>query len=237
MSLSDFITRVLVALIVGVLIGAEREWRGRMAGIRTNALVAVGAALYVSFSMMFPEDSSPTRVGSQIVSGIGFLGGGVIIKNGFSVSGLNTAATLWCAAATGVLAGAGFVKESFIGGIIILISHIILRRLQNKVSTGSFSLQDATCDISLISSSIDIKKGRFFLENIARESDSSIKCLFSKLIKGDSIKISAQLNVKGENIDLLYDLVEKYSKHKEIDSIDIELSDFKQHNTGFGEMA
>ncbi|WP_051412014.1 MgtC/SapB family protein [Halonatronum saccharophilum] len=233
MLLSDFITRVLVALIVGVLIGAEREWRGRMAGIRTNALVAVGAALYVLFSMMFPEESSPTRVGSQIVSGVGFLGGGVIIKNGFSVSGLNTAATLWCAAATGVLAGAGFVKEAFIGGIIILISHIILRRLQNKVTIGSFSLQDATCDISLISNSIDIKRGRFFLENIARESDSSIKFLFSKLIKDDSIKITAKMNVKGENIDLLYDLVQKYSNHNEIDSVDIELSDFQHHNALF----
>jgi putative Mg2+ transporter-C (MgtC) family protein len=76
-----------------------------MAGLRTNALVATCAALFVMLGSMIPGESSPTRVVSYVVSGIGFIGGGVILREGFTVRGLNTAATLWCAAAVGCLAG------------------------------------------------------------------------------------------------------------------------------------
>ncbi len=98
---------MLVALSCGALIGSERQMRQRMAGLRTNALVALGAAGFVTFSQLFPGEPSQTRVAAQVVSGIGFLGAGIIFRDGFNVHGLNTAATLWCSAGVGLMAGAG----------------------------------------------------------------------------------------------------------------------------------
>jgi len=103
----EIVFRLGIALLFGALIGFERQWRQRMAGLRTNALVSVGAAGFVVFSMTFSADSSPTRVAAQIVSGIGFLGAGVILREGINIRGLNTAATLWCSAMVGTFAGAG----------------------------------------------------------------------------------------------------------------------------------
>lgn len=96
-----------VALVCGALIGTERQARQRTAGLRTNALVAIGAAAFVIFAARFADEASPTRVAAQVVSGIGFLGAGIIFRDGFNVHGLNTAATLWCSAAVGLLAGTG----------------------------------------------------------------------------------------------------------------------------------
>src|SRR6201992_2993589 len=106
LSVADFALRLAVGVGCGSLIGIERQWRARMAGLRTNALVAAGATLFVLYAVATP-DSSPTRVASYVVSGIGFLGGGVILREGANVRGLNTAATLWCSAAVGVLAASG----------------------------------------------------------------------------------------------------------------------------------
>lgn len=96
-----------VALGCGAVIGSERQIRQRMAGLRTNALVALGACGFVIFSQLFPGEVSQTRVAAQVVSGIGFLGAGIIFRDGFNIHGLNTAATLWCSAGVGLLAGAG----------------------------------------------------------------------------------------------------------------------------------
>ena len=96
------------ALVMGVAIGLERQYRQHPAGLRTNALVCVGAALFVSLSSLMGDTNSPTRMASYVVSGIGFLGGGVILREGLTVKGMNTAATLWCTAAIGTLNGAGF---------------------------------------------------------------------------------------------------------------------------------
>jgi putative Mg2+ transporter-C (MgtC) family protein len=97
-----------VATVLSATIGFERQWRQRLAGLRTNSLVAIGAASFVIFASLIPGEASPTRVAAQVVSGIGFLGAGLIFREGMSVRGLNTAATLWCSAAIGVLAGAGY---------------------------------------------------------------------------------------------------------------------------------
>ena len=95
-----------VALGLSAVIGFERQWRNRLAGLRTNTLVSLGAATFVIFAALVPGEASPTRVAAQVVSGIGFLGAGLIFREGLSVRGLNTAATLWCSAAIGVLARA-----------------------------------------------------------------------------------------------------------------------------------
>lgn len=123
----DFALRLAVGVGCGALIGVERQWRARMAGLRTNALVAAGATLFVLYSEAVGDTGSPTRVASYVVSGIGFLGGGVILRDGASVRGLNTAATLWCSAAVGVLAASGRLDLALIGTVAVLAVHLLLR--------------------------------------------------------------------------------------------------------------
>jgi putative Mg2+ transporter-C (MgtC) family protein len=114
---------LFVALLCGALIGSERQVRQRMAGLRTNALVALGAASFVVFSGLYAHEVSPTRVAAQIVSGIGFLGAGIIFRDGFNVHGLNTAATLWCSAGVGMMAGAGaWPYALLLTGMVIFVN-------------------------------------------------------------------------------------------------------------------
>jgi putative Mg2+ transporter-C (MgtC) family protein len=114
---------LIVALACGAVIGSERQIRQRMAGLRTNALVALGAAGFVIFSQLFPDEVSQTRVAAQVVSGIGFLGAGIIFRDGFNVHGLNTAATLWCSAAVGLMAGAGAWSFAvLLTGLVVFIN-------------------------------------------------------------------------------------------------------------------
>ena len=118
-----------VAMACGALIGSERQVRQRMAGLRTNALVALGAASFVIFSQLFPNEVSPTRVAAQVVSGIGFLGAGIIFRDGFNVHGLNTAATLWCAAGVGMMAGAGAWPFALLLAVMVVFVNLGLRPL------------------------------------------------------------------------------------------------------------
>jgi putative Mg2+ transporter-C (MgtC) family protein len=127
MELPEFAGNIALALVLGVLIGLERQWRQHPAGLRTTALVAIGAALFVSLSRLVPGDSSPTRIAAYVVSGIGFLGGGVILKEGANVRGVTTAATLWCSAAVGTLAGLGFGLQAAIGTVVVLLVVMGLR--------------------------------------------------------------------------------------------------------------
>jgi putative Mg2+ transporter-C (MgtC) family protein len=112
---------------MGVAIGIERQWRQHTAGLRTNALVSLGAALFVGLSILIDREASPTRIAAQVVSGLGFLGGGVILREGLNVRGLNTAATIWCSGAVGSLAGAGFPLEALAGTASVLFVHLGLR--------------------------------------------------------------------------------------------------------------
>lgn len=128
---TELIVRILVALICGAAIGFERQWRARTAGLRTNALVSLGAALFVvmgAFSFGGP-DADPTRVAAQVASGIGFLGAGVIMKQGATISGLNTAATLWACAAVGALAGGGMLVIAIVGTVALMAANTLLRPL------------------------------------------------------------------------------------------------------------
>ncbi|WFR71366.1 MgtC/SapB family protein [Prescottella defluvii] len=129
MDTTIIILRVALGLGLGAMVGVERQWRSRMAGLRTNALVSLGATLFVilgSYGFQGPTPT-PTRVAAQIVSGIGFLGAGVVMKQGASITGLNTAATLWATAAVGALAGGGMYWAAVIGAVAIMGADTILR--------------------------------------------------------------------------------------------------------------
>ncbi|WP_025133459.1 MgtC/SapB family protein [Leucobacter sp. PH1c] len=123
----DLALRIFSGLALGAAIGFERQLRSRTAGVRTNALVSLGSALFVIMGAFSFEGADPTRVAAQIVSGIGFLGAGVIMKQGVSVTGLNTAATLWASAAVGALAGGGLILVAVGGAAAVMLSNVALR--------------------------------------------------------------------------------------------------------------
>jgi putative Mg2+ transporter-C (MgtC) family protein len=129
-----FAMRVLIALLLGVVIGIERQWRQRMAGLRTNALVSLGAAVFASISILMDAKANPTQVAAYIVSGTGFLAGAVIFKEGFNVRGLNTAATLWATAAVGTLCGSGFIGEATIAALAVLGANVLLRPIVQRIN-------------------------------------------------------------------------------------------------------
>jgi putative Mg2+ transporter-C (MgtC) family protein len=127
--------RLAAALALGSLIGAERQWRHHMAGLQTNALVAVGAASFVVISSSIGADSSSLgRIAAQVASGIGFLGAGVIMRQGLSVHGLNTAATLWCSAAIGVLAGAGGLEQAALASGFVILANLALHPMADLIN-------------------------------------------------------------------------------------------------------
>jgi len=131
----QFMSRLGLAVLLGGMIGLERQWRQRTAGLRTNALVATGSALFVMLASVTTGDvTALPRIAAQVVSGIGFLGAGVILREGISVRGLNTAATLWCAAAVGTLAGAGWSLAAATGTIAVLAIHLFLRPLAVRIN-------------------------------------------------------------------------------------------------------
>lgn len=130
-SLVQLLTKLVLATALGYLIGMERELHGKVVGTRTISLIAIGSALYVLMSpSIIGGDNS--RIIAQVVSGIGFLGAGIIFKDGDSVKGLTTAATVWCAAAIGCLCGAGMFVEAIVGTMAIMIVNIFFKHLRSE---------------------------------------------------------------------------------------------------------
>ncbi|WP_454814920.1 MgtC/SapB family protein [Labrys neptuniae] len=130
----DTVVSLLSAFVFGTLIGAERQYRQRTAGLRTNVLVALGAAAFVDLAMRIAGPQEAVKVISYVVSGIGFLGAGVIMKEGMNVRGLNTAATLWCSAAVGACTGADMVAEGALLTLFVIAGNTLLRPLVNAIN-------------------------------------------------------------------------------------------------------
>jgi putative Mg2+ transporter-C (MgtC) family protein len=155
LSWADVLARLLVAAILGGAIGAERELREHDAGLRTHMLVAVGSALFTivsayawtdfNFSARNGITYDPTRIAAQIVTGIGFLGAGAIIRQGLSVRGLTTAASLWVVAAIGMASGAGYYSGALVATIVVLVSLwpllILAHRLFERIRPGELRLE------------------------------------------------------------------------------------------------
>jgi putative Mg2+ transporter-C (MgtC) family protein len=133
MTTIDFCLRLCIALVLGGTIGIERQWRQTRRVLKTNVLVCLGASMFVMLSILTPGNSDPTRIAAQIVSGIGFLGGGVILREGASVRGLNTAATLWCASAIGALVGGGFLFQAYVGTFAVVAANLIFRPVAERI--------------------------------------------------------------------------------------------------------
>ncbi|MBR3897996.1 MAG: MgtC/SapB family protein [Bacilli bacterium] len=180
MELDVFVYRIVACFVLSMLVGFERQYRHRMVGLRTNVLVSLGSFLFVTMSFGLPaENQDITRIAASVVSGIGFLGAGVILRDGKRVKGLNTAATLWCVSAIGVLTGCGMVIEAAIGTLLVLISNVILRILSLGIMNKVKKYQKEKCTIRIscdkkievivrTSLSKSIENNGLFLESLER---------------------------------------------------------------------
>lgn len=128
-----FFERLAVATLLGFVIGFERQWRQRSAGLHTSTLVAVGAALFTTLPELAGVNDT-MRVAAQVVTGVGFLAGGVILRDGFNVRGLITAATLWATAGVGVLVGGGFEVQAAVGAAVIVATNLVFVPLAGMIS-------------------------------------------------------------------------------------------------------
>jgi putative Mg2+ transporter-C (MgtC) family protein len=126
----EILYRLLISFGIGTAIGLEREYRSKAAGLRTMIMICLGSTIFTQVSMGLGGVSNPDRIASTIVSGIGFLGAGVIFKDGLSITGITTATTIWISAALGMAVGAGEYFIALIGGGIVLIVLIILEKIQ-----------------------------------------------------------------------------------------------------------
>src|ERR1035437_9203060 len=136
----DYLAGLVAAVLFGALIGVERQWRGHPAGLHTNALVALGSAAYVIVGVLVGDASGPARVVGQVVTGVGFLCAGVIMQQGATVHGINTAATVWCSAAVGVLAGLGMILWASAVTVLIVLANVVLHYVEHRILK---SLQDS----------------------------------------------------------------------------------------------
>lgn len=199
MDFKSFLLGLLICFLLSFLLGIERQYRRRFLGLRTMILVSIGSYLFVSFSFLISGyQTDATRIAAQVVAGIGFLGAGVIIKDSKNskVTGLTTAATLWCDASIGVLCAGGFIKEAIVASLVVLFANIILRqvnvfinsKVQEKAILETFSVvfncgSDKVEKVTetvinfvdkadyLEAESYEVNDGKFTLMLIVRKSD------------------------------------------------------------------
>ncbi len=203
----DFLIRISVCFVLGSLIGLERQYRRKTAGIRTITLVSLGAFLFVSISNLSPAGDI-TRIAAQVVSGIGFLGAGVILRDGTNIRGLNTAATLWCSAAIGALTALGLISEAIVGVAYILMANILLRfasrkllkkTIHTKITTYALTISCAEDKENLIKNSL-IQKLKF--HQIAIKSFSTSKV-------DNQVKIEINIEVESTFADEINTIINK----------------------------
>jgi putative Mg2+ transporter-C (MgtC) family protein len=222
-----FSGRVFAAMMLGACIGLERQRHSHPAGLRTNTLVSVGSALFVVIPYLTGGDSSPTRVAGQVVSGIGFLGAGVILREGLNVRGLNTAATLWCSAAIGVLAGTGLVIEAAIGTAVIVFVNIVLRPLALMIRQPS-TVMDQEVGYCLKVTCQRRKESRIrylFLHYITKDASLILQGVTSaQAEQPDKLHVTALMLSLSKNDRLMEDLVARIGLEEGVSSASWEVS-------------
>jgi putative Mg2+ transporter-C (MgtC) family protein len=203
-----------MATLMGAVIGFERQWRQRMAGLRTNTLVAIGAASFVIFEGLFPDDGSPTRVAAQVVSGIGFLGARIIFREGLQVTGLNTAATLWCSAAVGLLAGSGHPMHAALATGFVVLVNLILRPLVRIINRQPIAQTETDFHyrVRVVCRNPEEAHVRALLLQSTSNGQLSLRRLESTdLEDGGRVEVIAQLTAHAKNDAILEQVVGRLS--------------------------
>lgn len=208
MSYQEFLIRIFLCFIISFCIGLERQWRRRAIGLRTNVLVCIGSFLFVTFSIQ-TNAKDISRIAAQVVSGIGFLGAGVILKDGANVKGLNTVATLWCNAAIGTLCAAGLLIEALIGGLLILFSNIILRFVAQKMNVKANNMKFSDYRLKVI---CDEDK-EFVIRTLISQSVNDEYMLLTNMENNDldegKVKISATFQIATDKKNQMEELINR----------------------------
>lgn len=219
--LGFFTLKIMVALMLGMIIGVERQLGKHPAGIRTNALVCFGSCMFVSLSHL-SGGGDPTRIAAQVVSGIGFIGGGAILRDGISVRGMNTAATMWCSAAIGSLAGAGLLWLSVIGTIGIVAAHFLFRPIAHAIDRYAHGTAevDILYEVKLIfQRSAEERIRKMFREEI----DSAKLRLQGLTLAGatsqDELEMHVHLFALHHDESAMNDLVSRLASQTEVHSV------------------
>src|SRR5689334_5453649 len=170
-------------MALGAVIGIERQWRNSVAGLRTNTLVAVGSAMFVLIGVT--SGIADTRIAAQIVSGIGFIGGGAILREGLTIKGVNTAATLWCSAGVGALCGSGLLREAAFATGVILFANLVLRRITYRMRSEIKLRADAETHylLQLICRAVDENRLRKVLVDAVENVSLLIRSLHSNAVE------------------------------------------------------
>jgi putative Mg2+ transporter-C (MgtC) family protein len=223
MQIFDFFLRLGGAVLMGAVVGLERQWRQRMAGTRTNALVAAGASAFVMCAFMVQDTSrSEAQIVSYVVSGVGFLGAGVIFKDSGSVRGLNTAATLWCSAAIGAISGLGNPLHALILTAIVLGTNIVLRPLAYRLypAQASSEEQEVTYGFELNCRPEDEAHMRALMLQALSQSPLTLTSLRSEDIEGtNKMKVTARIRGLGRQDQSLEQLVVRLSLEAGVTSV------------------
>lgn len=207
-SLADSFLSLTAAFVCGAIIGFERQYRQRTAGLRTNVLVAVGAAIFVDMANRLTGQEGAVHVVAYVVSGIGFLGAGVIMREEGNVRGLNTAATLWGSAAVGVCAGADLLLEAVLGALFVLATNTLLRPVVNQINRKPIDTLrvEATTTIYVIAPREHQKEALALLETMLAEAQYPTKHLQMHAFGNDCVEIEVELlaaAVNSEDLDTL----------------------------------
>jgi putative Mg2+ transporter-C (MgtC) family protein len=209
--------------LCGALIGLERQFHQHTAGLRTGALVAAGASLFVLVAGLTPGDTSPLRIAPQIVTGVGFLCAGVIMRDGLHVRGLNTAGTLWCACGIGVLAGAGYYLPAFVGTGIVVAANMILRPIANYITLHTQDSLDFTVHYNVWVTCLSQQESRIrslLLQEIT-EGSLSLQALQSSKDAQDAarVEVCAHVQCDGRQDKLLEQVVARLSLEEGISAV------------------
>lgn len=229
MNFNTFILGMLLCFLLSFVLGIERQIRRRSLGLRTMILVALGSYMFVSFSFLINnQDFDITRVAAQVVTGIGFFGAGVIIKDNEKniIRGLTTAATLWCDAALGMLCAGGFIKEAIVSTIFVLFANIVLRYVNEVINCQTERKNTSETFSIKITSEKDLDKINTFINNFIKKENNIEKLNYKVNEKVITLNIKITQD-KDDLIEKLLDnLIKEYSiknyEYKKLSSTKLE---------------
>jgi putative Mg2+ transporter-C (MgtC) family protein len=219
----QFVLHLAGACALGALVGLERQLHQRMAGTRTNALVAAGASAFVmAGSLIAGDPSAPSRMASFVVSGVGFLGAGVIFKDGASVHGLNTAATIWCSAAIGVLSGLDSLHLAAILAAVVILTNVALRPLLGllHIAIPAAETFDERYEILITCRSVDEMHLRTLLLTAIDRTTATLQAIQSADERGsDHARLRTEISTHGRQNEVVEQLAVRISLEPGVTSL------------------
>jgi putative Mg2+ transporter-C (MgtC) family protein len=217
-----FLLRLALSTLLGSLIGLERQWHQRFVGLRTNALVATGAAAFAEVALSAAAANNPAPILSTIITGIGFLGAGVIFKEGLNVRGINTAATIWCSAAVGTLAGIGSLTDAVIVAGAVVVINTAFRNIAFNFSrdlNNSSNELEASYQLTWICS----KRAETTLRALLLEQATALQLAVHELrsddLKRGQLRLTAQLSMIGRNDQVIEQAVNRLGLEPSVRSL------------------